>query len=107
MGSRKRFTREFKLMIVGELEAGKSAAELSRTHSVHTNVIHRWRREYESNPDEAFAGQGNTWKLEAKLAEKDRLIGKLYAENELLKKSIANWRLFHKQQKRKDAGGFI
>lgn len=106
MEPRKRFTRDFKLKVLGELNSGKSTAELSRLHEVHPNVVLRWQREYRSNPKDAFAGHGKTWKLEAKLAERERLIGQLYAENELLKKSIANLREFHAEQRRmRRAGG--
>ena len=106
MEPRKKFTKDFKLMVVGELDAGKSVAEVSRLHEVHPNMLHRWRRELRSNPKEAFAGQGNTWKLEAKLAERERLIGQLYAENALLKKAIADRMQFQAEQRRlRRAGG--
>lgn len=108
MGLRKRFTRDLKLKVLSELDSGKNVAELSRVHEVHPNVIARWRREYRSNPKEAFAGKGNTWKLEAKLAERERLIGQLYAENELLKKAIESLRELQAEQRRqKRTGGYI
>ena len=108
MEPRKRFTRDFKLRVLGELNSGKSTAELSRLHEVHPNVILRWQREYRSNPKESFAGHGHMWKLEAKLAERERLIGQLYAENELLKKAIANKMQYLAEQRRmRRAGGSI
>lgn len=108
MESRKRFTRDFKLKVLSELDSGKAVAELSRAYEVHPNVISRWRREYQRNPKEAFAGHGNTWKLEAKLAERERLIGQLYAENNLLKKAIESLRELQAEQRRqKRAGGSI
>ena len=88
MGLRKTFTQNFKRKIVEQLRV-MSAAEICREHEIGPNLLSRWKREYEENPDEAFKGKGHLWKWESKLAEKDRLIGKLYAENELLKKSIA------------------
>jgi len=103
---RKKFTRDYKLLVLSELDSGKTTAEVSRVHEVHPNVISRWRREYRNNPKDAFAGKGNTYKMEAKLAEKDRLIGRLYAENELLKKAISNLREIRPQQKRRSGGGF-
>jgi len=108
MDQRKRFSRDFKLKVLGELNSGKSAAELSRQYEVHPNVLLRWVREFRSNPKEAFAGHGNTWKLEAQLAERDRIIGRLYAEMELLKKVIANEKAYRAEQRRlRRAGGFI
>jgi len=77
MEIRKRFTQDFKLKVLSELDSGKTVAELSRMYEVHPNVLSRRRREYKRNPREAFAGHGNTWKLEALLAERERLIGQL------------------------------
>jgi transposase len=106
MEQRKRFTRDFKLKVLGEFNSGKSAAELSRQYEIHPNVILRWQREFRSNPKAAFAGHGNTWKLEAKLAERERLIGQLYAENALLKKAIADEKAYLAEQRRlRRAGG--
>ena len=108
MESRKRFTRDFKLKVLNELENGKTVAELSRMYEVHPNILSRWRREYKRNPKEAFAGHGNTYKLEARLAERERLIGQLYAENNLLKKAIESLRELQAEQRRqKRAGGSI
>ncbi len=87
MRLRRAFTREFKRRIIEQLRV-KSAAEVCREHEIGPNLLSRWKREYEENPGEAFQGNGHLWKWKAKLAEKDRLIGQLYAENELLKKSI-------------------
>lgn len=100
MEQRKRFSRDFKLKVLGGLNDGKSAAELSRQYEVHPNVILRWQREFRSNPKDAFAGHGNMCKLEAKLAERDRLIGQLYAEMALLKKAIANEKAYMAEQRR-------
>lgn len=87
MGLRRTFTRDFKRRVVEQLRV-RSAAEICREHEIGPNLLSRWKREYEENPVETFKGAGHLWKWEAKLAEKDRLIGQLYAENELLKKSI-------------------
>lgn len=100
MGSRRIFTREFKRKVV-ELLRVKSAAEVCREHELGPNLLSRWKREHEENPSEAFKGNGHLWKWEAKLAEKDRLIGQLYAENELIKKSIAFMEDLQAEERRK------
>lgn len=43
---------------------------------------------YEKYPDTAFSGKGNLYKEDAKIAELERLVGKLYAENDFLKKVL-------------------
>ncbi len=87
MIQKRRFTKEFKLAVVQELET-KSIAEVCREHSLASSTVSGWRKDYESNPQEAFKGQGNVWKQEAKIARYERLLGELYAENALLKKSL-------------------
>jgi len=86
MRYRRTFTREFKLSILRELES-KSAAQVCREHNLHPVLICKWKRDYEKNPSEAFSGHGNMWKEEAKIAEYERLIGQLCAENAFLKKT--------------------
>jgi len=85
MGSRRRFTKEFKQSVVQQLDSS-SAAEICREYDIHENMLHRWKKEYESNPNEAFNGNGKLWKQEAKIAQYERLIGQLYVEIDLLKK---------------------
>ena len=90
MKSRKKFTKEFKISVLRELENSKSAVQLCREHGIHPSMLSNWKREYKENPETAFSGNGNTNKLEAKLAESERLIGQLYAENTFLKKVLTS-----------------
>ena len=89
MGNRRRrFTREFKIDRMRELESGISSARIGREHNIHPTLLYRWRKELADNPDTAFKGNGNGYKQEAKVAELERLVGKLYAENDFLKKAL-------------------
>jgi len=85
MVKRRTFTREFKLEILKQIEA-RPIEEVCREHELHPSVANRWKREQQDYPKTAFQGLGKMYKLEAQLAERDRLIGQLYAENSLLKK---------------------
>jgi len=84
---RRNYTREFKLEVLRELES-KTLAQVCREHNINPNVISRWKREYAANPQQAFSGKGNLWKEDAKIAQYERLIGRLYAEIEFLKKTL-------------------
>ena len=75
---RKKFTREFKISVLRELENGKIAAQLCRENDIHPSMLTKWKKEYKENPKTAFSGNGNISKTEAKLAEAERLIGQLY-----------------------------
>lgn len=90
MKARKKFTREAKITILRELENGKSSAQVCRENGIHPSMLSKWKREYKENPVTAFSGNGNISKPEAKLAESERLIGQLYAENAFLKKVLTN-----------------
>ena len=85
MGIKRHFSKEFKLSVLKELET-KRLVEVCRAHDIAPSTVSGWRSDYEANPKEAFKGHGKIWKEDAKLAEKDRLIGQLYAENDFLKK---------------------
>ena len=51
-------------------------------------MVNLWRREYYQSPETAFQGHGKQYKDEAKIAELEQLVGKLYIENEFLKKTL-------------------
>jgi len=86
MRIRRTFAKEFKLSILRELES-KSAAEICRENNIHPVMLSRWKKDYEKDPTGAFSGQGNLWKEDAKIAQYERLVGQLYAENAFLKKT--------------------
>ncbi len=88
MKRRRTYSREFKISVLHELEAGKTKAQLSREHGLDHSLISHWKDEYLKDPDNAFGGQGNLYKSSAKVAELERLVGQLYAENALLKKVL-------------------
>ena len=64
--TRRRYTREFKISLIRELESGKNLAQLSRENSLHPTMISRWRLEYQKDLDSAFSGNGNTYKEAAR-----------------------------------------
>ena len=87
--ARRRHTREFKISVIRELESGKNLAQLSRENNLHPTMISRWKLEYRKNPESSFSGNGNIYKDAAKNQELERLVGRLYAENEFLKKALS------------------
>ena len=87
--ARRRHTREFKISVIRELESGKNLAQLSRENNLHPTMISRWKLEYRKNPESAFSGNGNLYKDAAKNQELERLVGRLYAENDFLKKALS------------------
>ena len=97
--TRRKYTRAFKLVVIRELESGISGGELARKHNIHPALPSRWKEEYYKDPDNSFGGNGNSYKLEARNAELERLVGQLYAEKEFLKKAITNLEKFKEREK--------
>ena len=46
MKKRRKFTREFKISVIRELENGKSSAQAGREQSVSPSVQSKWKQEY-------------------------------------------------------------
>jgi len=85
---RRSFTRDFKLQIIREVEAGKSQAQAAREYQITANTIPNWRKPHHRYTDRAFAGRGHAYTDEARLAELERMVGRLTMENDLLKKLL-------------------
>jgi len=42
---RRQFTREFKLQVVREVDAGKPMAQVAREHQINPNTVAKWRKQ--------------------------------------------------------------
>jgi len=85
---RRQFTREFKLRVIREIEAGKSLAQVSREHQTQPALVYKWKKGNREYPERAFAGNGNIYRYEARIAELERMVGQLAMENAVLKKAL-------------------
>src|SRR4029078_1396347 len=85
MGSRRQFTKEFKLAAVRRLEQGVSIGEAARALEVNPNVLHRWRREFREGPGNAFPGLGKKRWDDTQQATLERKIGQQILEIDFLK----------------------
>ncbi len=85
---RRQFTRDFKLQVLREVEAGKPLAQAAREYQLHPTLINKWQKQQAQYAERAFAGHGHIYKDEARTAELERMIGQLTMENALLKKAL-------------------
>jgi transposase len=99
--TRHNYTREFKLEILAEIERGIPLAQVARAHNLHPTLVSKWKKDFMENPEEAFRGNGNSYKDQARIAELERLVGNLYAEKEILKKNIETLNSRLREEKRK------
>jgi len=72
MKSRKKFSREFKISVLRELENGKNAGAVCREHDIHPQCCQNGRESIK-RIQTAFSGKGIISKPEAKLAESERI----------------------------------
>ena len=96
---RRTFTKDFKLQVIRQVQAGKSLAQAAREHDLHPNLIAKWQKLHAQYAQNAFQGNGHAYTEDAKVAELERLIGQLTIENSLLKKVLA-----FQEKQRQEAG---
>ena len=88
MRERRSHSAAFKREVVGELLGGGSTlAQLSRRHDVSSGLILYWKKRYEEAGLAEGPSQSEKRSL-ARIAELERMVGRLTMENELLKKAV-------------------
>src|SRR4028118_578389 len=86
--TRRQFSREFKVQVIREIEAGKTVAQAAREHQLRPSLIGRWQKQHAEYGQASFAGAGHTYTESAKVAELERKVGQLTMEADLLKKAL-------------------
>ena len=87
--TRRKFSREFKVEAVRQLEAGRRLAEVARELGVHGTVIRRWKDQVDVDPGTAFPGNGRLREPEEELHRLRREVTCLRAERDFLKRAAA------------------
>ena len=87
MSKRRTFTPDFKAQVVlEELTGLKSKAEVCREHRLKPEVFSRWRAELVERAPEIFATQPSRGEEQERIAELERLVGRLTVQLEVAKK---------------------
>jgi transposase len=73
---RRQHTKEFKQQVLRELEGGLPIAQVAREHALAPKLIQRWQQEYIEYGEEAFGGNGRSYKDQARIAELERTVGR-------------------------------
>lgn len=92
---RRRWSTDKKLHILEEtMQPGASVSAVARRHGVAPNLVYRWRRLMQEGgaiavgSDDAVVGEAAVKKLEAKVRELERLLGKKTMEVEILTEAL-------------------
>ena len=88
MVRRRKFTAEFKAQVVLEmLTEHKSAGQASREYGIKDSVLSRWKQEFiERSPQLFEQGAAQPDDREERIAELERMVGRLATEIEMSKK---------------------
>lgn len=92
---RRQYSAEFKLDTVLEgIRGEKPVAQICRERGIRDSVYYKWRDAFKERAPGIFASQEQqdqaVSELEARVAELERMVGKLALENEILKKA-SHW----------------
>ena len=87
MKSRRKFSKEFKRLVVEELVGEVSSlGQLSRRHNISPGLIVGWKKQYASGKlDEC--PENNIEALKGRIEQLEQMVGRLTLANEFLKKA--------------------
>ena len=88
MAKRRNFKPEFKArLVLEELTGAKTTAEICREHQVSAPVFSRWKAEFLKRAPEIFATAPSRGDEQQRIAELERMVGRLTMELEAAKKA--------------------
>jgi transposase len=89
-GTRKAYSREFKLEAMRLLEtSGKSAAEIERDLGIGAGCLCRWKAKLSQDGPQAFPGHGRLMPEQERMRQLERENEILRQERDILKKAVA------------------
>ena len=101
MNQRRSFTPQFKTRVVLEvLTKLKSMAQVCREYDLKEQVVTRWKAEFLERAPSLFASDQQRDADQARIAELERLVGRLTMELEIAKKASQLWGLTERRNGR-------
>jgi len=87
---RKHYSRQFKVDAVKLVtEQGYNVSEAARNLGIHHSSLRRWKKQFETNSNQAFPGKGNLAPEKDELYQLRKENKRLRMEREILKKAAA------------------
>lgn len=88
MRTRRKFSPEFKARLVLDVIAGvKTAAEVCREHNLKPDLFSKWKSTFVAQAARVFESGPELDPAQARIAELERLVGRLSLELEVTKKA--------------------
>lgn len=90
MKSRRKFGAEFKTQVVLQVLSGeKSLAEVCREYQLSVQMVGNWKQQFLAHASRAFDGEAASSGEHERIAELERMVGKLTMELEIAKKATS------------------
>jgi transposase len=89
-GKRRKFNKEFKEEAVRlTMEGDRTLVSIARSLGIHENLLYKWKRQYEEDPDGSFPGKGRLKPQDEDVMRLQKENAELRMEREILKKALA------------------
>ena len=90
MKTRRQYGVDFKMGVVESLLSGTaSLAQVCRQHNLASSIVVKWKQRYKAGTLVEGPARQDT-ALQARIAELERMVGRLAMENDFLKKAAAH-----------------
>ena len=88
---RRRFTRDFKLKVLREIESGAKPAVVARKYEIGTRLICKWQKNIREQGELAFARGRESDNQQFSVAELEQKVGRQQMEIDFLKKVLEHF----------------
>ncbi len=89
MGSRRRFSQEFKIEAVLMVNEGRDVSDVAHELGIRPDMLRKWKKKFEDDGDEAFPGSGRQKPEDEEKRRLRRENRRLQMQLEILKKAVA------------------
>ncbi|HNR14015.1 MAG TPA: transposase [Thermodesulfobacteriota bacterium] len=94
---RRRFDRQFKIEAVKLIiHRGTPLAQVARDLGINENVLYRWKKQFQDDPQQSFPGKGHLKATDEELYRLRKRLADVEQERDILKKALA---IFSKEPK--------
>ncbi len=88
MKKRKKYSAETKAKaVLSFLKGEQTLVEIAKDLEIHPGMVSKWHQTFLEAAPAAFGQEDDSREKEEKIAELERMVGKLTAQNEFLKKA--------------------
>ncbi len=87
---RRRFDAQFKLDAVRLIDqSDRTISDIAQDLGVRPELLYRWKRELEKDPQQAFPGKGRLKPDQERLRQLEQELARVKQERDILKKALA------------------